>query len=116
MYKPIDFRPKDYLFYPEVVREIKKTAQKAAYMKSAIYGLYQRCESGDRKTEIYQKLIDIQYIINRAWDIVKDWETRGHLKFYTKAIEEKYDKENESLRLSLGRIEETYNESRKEGN
>ena len=115
MYKPIDFRTKDYLFYPENVREIKKIAQKAAYMKSAIYCMYQRCEPGEKKQEIYQRLIDIQYIIGRAWKIVEDWEPKGHLKFYTKAIEEKYDKELESLELSLGRIKETYNEIRKEG-
>ena len=114
MYKPIDFHPRDWLWYPEVVREIKQTAQKAAYMKAAIYNAYQR-KYGEKKTELYQRLIEIQYIISEAWKVVIDWEQKGELKKYTKKIETEYNLKSKSLKLALDRIEGAYKEIKKEG-
>lgn len=115
MYKPVDFKPKNYMWYPEVVREIKKIAQKAAYMKVALNTAYLKCEPGEKKLELYQRLIEIQYIISEAWKTVIDWEGKGELKKYTKEIENAYDLKSKSLKLTLDRIEETYNEVKKEG-
>lgn len=115
MYKAIDFKPKE-IWYPQVVRDIKIIAQKAVCTKTGIYMAYQNSKSYDGKMSLYDRLIEIEYIVSRAWEIVYDWEEKGDFKLYTKALEERYDKEEKSLKSALERIEKAYLEIyKKEG-
>ncbi len=113
-YKPIDFKPKDWLWYPENLRNIKSIAQRAAFMKVDLWAAYKKEESAKKRGELYKVLLDAQYIISQTWKLVQEWENIGQFKKYTKAIEERYDREQRSLEAALGRVEKAYKENKKE--
>lgn len=115
-FKPIDFKPKGWLWYPENIRGIKSTAQRAAFMKMDLWVVYKKEESAtEKKGELYKTLLDAQYIISQAWKLVREWENIGQFKKYTRALEERYDREQMSLKAALQRVEKAYNEIKKEG-
>lgn len=100
---------------PENVQRIKVTAQKAGWWKTKFYKVFRECEPGEKKTALYGHILSIQYIIDRAMEIAREWHGIDQIRKYTRELEERYDREDLSLKAALNRVEKAYKELEEKG-
>lgn len=74
MYQAINFTEKEGLYYPDSVREMKRLAQKTRWEKEILLDSYKRVDPGKSKTELYNKILEVEWMIDDVKKVVKDYE------------------------------------------